>query len=224
MKSGTETKSCVRLFPFESCKSQCWGLSKSKTRKKQKTMCSMWILSALTAVDLIRLVHAVMVTVTHPLHRNAASIPATMFLCRITIWTKENSCRWGDLAWITSCMDYSSSWRDTNSTIPIPSVTFPCWSCHTSNGTFHKAWAHSPHCYRGRGTWVFCFVLSWTTTLPRVFMEPSFVTVCFPVKPLWFLHQLKSTELWFVLHKAELMTGICDRSFMVLIVVNSPFC
>lgn len=46
------------------------------------------ILRALTAVDLVRLIHTVMVTVTHPLYLNAAPISAAMLFCEIAIWTK----------------------------------------------------------------------------------------------------------------------------------------
>jgi hypothetical protein len=53
----------------------------------------MRILGALTAIDLIRLVHTVMVSITHPLNCNAAPIPTAMLFCGIAIWIKENTKR-----------------------------------------------------------------------------------------------------------------------------------
>lgn len=51
----------------------------------------MKILRALTAIGLIRLIHTVMVTVTHPLYCNAAPISTAMLLSGIAIWRKQNS-------------------------------------------------------------------------------------------------------------------------------------
>lgn len=42
----------------------------------------------LTAVDLVRLVHTVMVPITHPLSRNAAPVSTAMLFCEIAIWRK----------------------------------------------------------------------------------------------------------------------------------------
>lgn len=46
-------------------------------------------LRALTAIDLVRLIPTVMVTVTHPLYGNAASISTAMLLCGVAVWRKE---------------------------------------------------------------------------------------------------------------------------------------
>lgn len=49
----------------------------------------MEIRRALTAIDLVGLIHTVMVTVTNPLYCNAAPISTAMLLCGITIWRKQ---------------------------------------------------------------------------------------------------------------------------------------
>lgn len=49
----------------------------------------MEILRALTAIDLVRLIHTVMVTVAHPLYCDAAPISTAMLLCGIAIWRKQ---------------------------------------------------------------------------------------------------------------------------------------
>ena len=43
---------------------------------------------ALTAVDLVRLIHAVVVAVAHPLYRDAAPVSTAVLLCGAAVWRK----------------------------------------------------------------------------------------------------------------------------------------
>ena len=55
------------------------------------------ILGGLTAVDLVRLVHTVVVSITHPLGCNAAPISTAMLFCEIAIWRKGNIMKMGNM-------------------------------------------------------------------------------------------------------------------------------
>ena len=57
---------------------------------------------ALTAIDLVGLIHTVMVTVTHPLYGDAAPVSTAMLFCGIAIWTKQKLRRIGEVpSWLS---------------------------------------------------------------------------------------------------------------------------
>lgn len=77
----------VRLFPFGCCLDRESWVSWSKQVRNGK-LSKLKILRALTAVDLVWLIHAVVVAITHPLQSDAAPISTAMCLCGIAIWRK----------------------------------------------------------------------------------------------------------------------------------------
>ena len=52
-------------------------------------MSTMGTSRALTAVNFIRLIRAVVVPITHPLDGNAAPVSTAMLLCGVAVWRKQ---------------------------------------------------------------------------------------------------------------------------------------
>lgn len=78
----------TRIFPLEGCLDSeagvCWSTqARNGQINKQNPR-------ALTAVDLVRLVQAVLVAVAHPLHRDAAPISTAVLLRGAAVWRRES--------------------------------------------------------------------------------------------------------------------------------------
>jgi hypothetical protein len=103
------------------------------------------ILGELTAVDLIRLVHTVMVPIAHPLSRNAAPISTAMLFCEITIWRKGKIMMMRENVWeALTLVQLSVPTEDTHSLsssiTKVPGIDMPkikCYFLPVSGSTLH---------------------------------------------------------------------------------------
>lgn len=117
----------TRIFPLEGCLDGETGLHWSTEARNGQI--SKQNARALTAVDLVRLIQAVMVAVTHPLHRDAAPISTAVLLRGAAVWRRESPRDAGNqhdgrLAWSGSWFQPRSAYSNcpnTSSNVPIAS-------------------------------------------------------------------------------------------------------